>query len=49
MKIVSRKNSEGVSYRDRKSSSVHCEKVWKNTRIIQEVENQTSEEDEAMA
>ena len=49
MKIVSHINSEGVSYRDRKSSSVHCEKVWKNTRIIQEVENQTSEEDEAMA
>ena len=49
MKIVSHINSEGVSYCDRKTSSGHCERARKNTRIIEEVENPTSEEDKAMA
>ena len=49
MKIVSHRNSEGVWYRDKKSSRAHCEKVRKITSIIHEAENQTSEEDESMA
>ena len=42
------RNSEGISYRDRKSSRVHYEKARKSTSITQEAENQTSEEDKAM-